>query len=152
MGWVNSRTILRTEMIFDNSATRLCLEFYKISIPQTSVLLTDSCWVDGVERQRRGQFVVQYLWKPLAISNVLDPQRHQLDTSCMEVKGWWKCLGLIWWQLQQHCTPLPHSKDPPSHILHWQATSLPTIIWNYMSTMQFNSWRFCPTSGEHSTK
>ena len=121
--------IFRPEFV--NSATRPCLECYKNSIPWKSVLLTDSCWVDGVERQRRNhldQFPAQHLWKPLLFQTSLNkcwptetPGGHDLYGS----EGWWKHLGLMWWQIQHH-TP-PHSKEPPSHIFHWQAVSLPEL-------------------------
>ena len=97
---------------FVNSATRQCLEFNKICIPQKSVLLTDPCWVDGVERQRKGhqdQFAA-HLQKPLLLQMSLNkcwptetPSGHVLYGS----EGWWKYVGLIRWQIQQHCTPSP---------------------------------------------
>lgn len=114
---------------FVNSATRQCLEFNKSCIPQKSVLLTpvELMGWRGKGRAIRTSLLHNIYKTPCYFrcpwTNV-DPQRHQVDTFCMEVKDGENMWG--WYDGRSNSTaPRPHSEEPPSHILHWQAISLP---------------------------
>lgn len=117
----------------------------------TKICITDPCWVDGVERQRKGhqdQFAAQHLQNPLLLQMSLNkcwptetPSGHVLYGS----EGWWKYVGLIWWQIQQHCTPSPLWRTTIPH------TPL-TSNFTAKITSNCNSWRFCSTSGEQLKK
>lgn len=79
----------------------------------------------------------------------VDPQRYQVDIICMEVNDGENIWG--WCGGRSNPAPLPHFKEPPSHIFHSQAVSLPELARIARAPCQLISWRFCPTSREQLT-